>query len=93
MRSRYTAYTLRDWKYLFKTWHKSTRPPLAELRNGGQTDWLGLRVITCEKGLPGDKTGMVKFTAIYTCGTTPSQLTETSQFVFEKGQWFYLDGE
>lgn len=92
MRSRYTAYTLLDWKYLYKTWHKTTRPRLAQLRADTPVDWLGLTIVSTEKGQPDDDTGMVEFVATYHDGSHLSQLCERSHFVKENGQWLYRDG-
>lgn len=94
MRSRFTAYTRSDWKYIFKTWHQSTRPSLVELRSGGKGDsieWLSLKVTQCEQGLAGDTTGLVKFVATYTDQKGIQQLKESSQFGFEDNKWHYLD--
>ncbi len=93
MRSRFTAYTHSNWKYVFKTWHQSTRPSLAELRSGGESDtikWLSLKLIRCEEGLPGDTTGLVQFVATYTDQKGIQQLKESSTFVFEQNKWLYL---
>ncbi|MDP5007873.1 MAG: YchJ family metal-binding protein, partial [Glaciimonas sp.] len=43
MRSRYTAFTLRDDAYLYATWHPSTRPA-ADGITDADTKWLGLEV-------------------------------------------------
>jgi len=94
MRSRFTAYTRSDWKYVFKTWHQSTRPSLSELRSGGNSEsieWLSLKVIQCEQGLAGDTTGLVNFVATYTDHKGIQQLKESSKFVFEHNKWCYLD--
>ncbi|AWN24095.1 hypothetical protein DKM44_13350 [Deinococcus irradiatisoli] len=82
MRSRYTAYVLRDAAYLQATWHPRTRPAhlqLAEVR------WLGLHV----RRAAGNT---VSFTARYQEGRNRHELRERSTFVQEEGRWFYLDG-
>jgi len=43
MRSRYSAYSLKLGRYLFKTWHKSTRPELQSLFQEDDTEWLVLQ--------------------------------------------------
>ena len=43
MRSRYTAYTLRNDAYLKATWHASTRPT-ENLAEDDELKWLGLEV-------------------------------------------------
>lgn len=44
MRSRYTAYTLRDEAYLRATWHPGTLPAEPILQDGDKIQWLGLEV-------------------------------------------------
>lgn len=90
MRSRYTAYGLADMAYIFKTWHSSTRPSLASLRNDSLTDWLGLKVIDTEQQA---ETAIVEFIASYKTANGVSQFKERSHFILEKGKWFYLNGE
>ena len=44
MRSRYTAYGLRDEPYLLATWHGSTRPTEPIISDEEKLQWLGLEV-------------------------------------------------
>lgn len=44
MRSRYTAYTLRDDAYLRATWHYSTRPAAGLFDDDAGLTWLGLTI-------------------------------------------------
>jgi SEC-C motif-containing protein len=88
MRSRYTAYTLRNEPYLQATWHASTRP--AELFTEDEdAKWLGLEVRKHEPA--GDK-ATVEFIARYKLGGRAHRMHEISRFVREDGRWFYLDG-
>lgn len=82
MRSRYTAYVLRDAASLLATWHPRTRP--AELHLG-HTEWLGLTVRRAEGNT-------VSFTARYQERGQHRALRERSTFVQEDRTWFYLDG-
>ncbi|GMR15894.1 MAG: YchJ family protein [Gammaproteobacteria bacterium] len=88
MRSRYTAYSLKNETYLLKSWHQSTRPASLDLKND-TTQWLGLKVISSF-----EKT--VNFVAYFTQDTLNKEkiyaLTETSNFIKDKN-WFYLDGQ
>lgn len=87
MRSRYSAYSLKDDSYLLKTWHPSTRPESLDLKNDS-TQWKGLKIISSNKE-------HVQFVAYFTQDTLNNEktyaLTENSNFVKEK-DWFYLDG-
>ena len=88
MRSRYSAYVLKNADYLYATWHPSSRPAVLDLVVD-ETPWLRLRIIATEKGGTDDDSGTVEFAADYTGG----QLHERSRFVREEGRWVYLDGE
>ncbi|HEX8403699.1 MAG TPA: YchJ family metal-binding protein [Duganella sp.] len=44
MRSRYTAYGLRNEPYLLATWHASTRPTEPLMGDDEKVQWLGLEV-------------------------------------------------
>ena len=93
MRSRYTAYTLKDEAYLIKTWHASTRPAELGLENGGPVKWIGLNVIRTEAGGKSDEQGMVEFEARCKVNGKAEKLHEASRFVKENEMWYYLDGE
>jgi SEC-C motif-containing protein len=93
MRSRYSAYVLSDEEYLLSTWHDSTRPVQLNLNTDESPFWLGLRILSCEKGAVEDEEGSVEFVANYQVNGVHQQLQEKSRFVKEHGQWFYLDGE
>lgn len=92
MRSRYSAYVLKQPAYLLATWHPETRPPSLELGDGdgGVTRWLGLTVKAQREA--GDQ-AVVEFVARYKIGGASAQrLHETSRFVREGGRWYYVDG-
>lgn len=92
MRSRYTGYVLARRDYLLRTWHESTRPGQLDLNDVENVRWLSLKIIRTAAGGPDDARGMVEFVARYKIGGRAHRLHETSQFVRESGQWFYLDG-
>jgi SEC-C motif domain protein len=88
MRSRYTAYVLRNEAYLQQSWHASTRPVDA-VGQDEDIKWLGLDV----RGSTQDgDTATVEFVARYKVAGRAHRLHELSRFVREEGKWFYLDG-
>lgn len=90
MRSRYTAYVLRQLPYLLATWHASTRPEALSLEPG--VKWLGLEVR--QHSLQGDDSAEVEFVARQRDGSGRAhRLRERSRFVRERGRWFYVDGK
>ena len=88
MRSRYSAYVLRNEPYLKATWHPSTRPSEAVAQDD-DTKWLGLDV---KKHVPAGNEATVEFVARYKIGGRAHRLHEVSRFVREDGKWFYVDG-
>lgn len=91
MRSRYTAYTLLNEKYLQCTWHPSTRPLQLCLADDVSRKWLGLQIKRHE--LIDVTHAVVEFVARYKVGGRAHRMHEVSHFVREEGRWFYLDGE
>ncbi|HJV51214.1 MAG TPA: YchJ family metal-binding protein, partial [Noviherbaspirillum sp.] len=59
MRSRYSAYVVKDEAYLKATWHPSTRPTEALFEEDGGK-WLGLEV---KKHVPAGDRATVEFVA------------------------------
>ena len=92
MRSRYSAYVLVREEYLLRTWHPSTRPDHLDFSDAKAMIWLGLKIVRAEAGGPHDQQGVVEFVARYKVGGKAHRMVETSRFVRESSQWFYLDG-
>lgn len=93
MRSRYSAFVLQDESYLLKTWYISTRPAQLEFESGNGMRWLDLNIVSTVAGKANDETGTVEFIARYTLNRSLGILHETSRFLQEGGQWYYLDGD
>jgi len=108
MRSRYTAFTLRDEPYLLATWHHSTRPQEPLFDVDAPVRWLGLEIKSAlrlrqRKAKSPDvpdqdpQRDTVEFVARFKTGGRAHRLHEVSRFVREPGadgapRWFYLDG-
>jgi SEC-C motif-containing protein len=91
MRSRYSAYALGLADYLLATWHPATRPDTLDLRSDPPLRWLGLDV---KRHVPAGDTAVVEFVARHRQGGgRAARLHETSRFVHERQQWFYVDGD
>ncbi|MEZ5658056.1 MAG: YchJ family protein [Burkholderiaceae bacterium] len=88
MRSRYSAYVHGLHEYLVATWHPSTRPAALAADPPG-LKWLGLRVRRHER--IDASHSLVEFVARSRLGGRGQRLHETSRFVHENGQWYYLD--
>lgn len=87
MRSRYTAFVLRKYPYLIKTWHPKTCPNLQPSDLEG-TQWQGLAVVRSQAGF---KKGYVEFRARYVDKGKEQELHEISRFQKIKNRWHYQD--
>lgn len=90
MRSRYTAFAVRDVGHLVRSWHPRTRPQRIELDDAR---WLALEVVGAVDGGPGDETGIVEFTARWSREGTTGVRHERSRFERRAGRWLYLDAD
>lgn len=88
MRSRYSAFAVRDTAYLLRTWHPDTRPERLDLDE--RTRWLGLEVLASTDGGPFHQEGTVEFTATYLERGQQDTLREHSRFVRYEGAWVYV---
>jgi len=108
MRSRYSAYTLRDEAYLRATWHASTLPSGPIVDPDEKLQWLGLEVKSAlrlrqrkanlpEQQRESQHDDTVEFVARFKVGGRAHRLHEVSRFVREADslgalRWFYVDG-
>lgn len=91
MRSRFTAFSVKDAAYLLATWHPSTRP--AEIDLDDDVVWRRLVVVDRTGGGPFDRDGEVEFEAFWQQDGERGSLRERSRFVREDRRWLYLDGQ
>ena len=94
MRSRYSAFCIKDIEYLISTHHPSRREVnereiLAQTIHDSQ--WLGLKILKTDKSLINQGAGYVEFVAFYK-NREIEQLHENSKFIYENVQWYYFDG-
>jgi SEC-C motif-containing protein len=91
MRSRYSAYCVGDFEYVWKTWHPRTRAE--QPVSGDGPTWMGLQIVDVVAGQLGDERGEVEFRAYYREGRRTGTLHERSRFAVRARRWFYLDGQ
>jgi len=91
MRSRYTAYALRNSNYLRATWDEAKCPKSIDFSKE-KMEWLRLEVGETKKGGVNDSKGVVVFKAFYRQDGEEFVMRETSRFIKSNGRWFYLDG-
>ncbi|MFD3942007.1 YchJ family protein [Streptomyces sp. NPDC058579] len=91
MRSRYSAFVVRDAGYLLRTWAPETRP--GEVDFDPSMRWAGLEIREATDGTAFHQSGTVTFVARYTHGGEPGSLHERSRFRRHEGAWVYVDGD
>jgi SEC-C motif-containing protein len=89
MRSRYSAYVMAATDYLIATTHISQRTRMSKKETeqwAKSNTWLKLEILHAD-------TFQVEFKAHFRDRKSVKQIHhEKSTFVFEGGQWFYVDG-
>ena len=89
MRSRYSAFVVKDGAYLFETTHISKRKgntKEAYLKSAKNTNWVKLEIV-------GAGFDTVEFKANYLNKKFQTEvLHEKSNFKLEAGKWYYVDG-
>jgi SEC-C motif-containing protein len=93
MRARYSAYVLKREDFLLASWHASSRPVSLGLdAQQPLPTWLGLDIRQHHD--VDENHASVEFVARYRLGGGRAQRQhETSRFVREDAQWYYLDGQ
>ena len=96
MRARFTAYSMVDMDFIKSTHDPKTLKSTDMEANqewAEQTKWLGLEILSTEKGQKGDDWGAVEFKAQYKDKKGEKSHHEISEFNRRKGQWFFTSGK
>jgi SEC-C motif-containing protein len=97
MRSRYSAYVVKNASYIFNTYALASQKSqsIQEIADWAKDSiWLSLEIVNTKLlTLPEQSHPSVEFTAIYLVGKNLCKMTEKSRFIREQNQWRYLDGE
>lgn len=91
MRSRYSAFVLANETYLRDSWVAENCPQ--DLSLDSQTKWLGLEVLSVEKGGAVDQAGKVEFKAHFIQADQLLCIHENSDFLRQNSVWKYHRGE
>lgn len=89
MRSRYTAFVVRDADYLLATWDPAHRP--RHVTFDPDQEWLGLEILSSSGGTMFDDEATVTFAATFAVGGSARRLLERSRFRRVDGRWLYVD--
>jgi SEC-C motif-containing protein len=95
MRSRYTAYAVHAVDYIINTCVSDGKTNIDRRETSAwseQSTWLGLKVLSVEKGGPDDTEGTVEFEASYERKGLKDLHHERAHFKKQDGRWMYEDG-
>lgn len=97
MRSRYTAYVVKNIDYVDQTQVATNEvfDKAEALKWAESSEWLGLDIKKTQKGEPNDNTGTVEFVAHYKDKASGTELNhhETSLFQKQNGEWKFKEGQ
>lgn len=90
MRSRYSAFVLKNESYLLSSWVRDQCPEALSFDE--QIKWVKLDILSTEKGLNADQTGVVEFKAYFIQQDELHCVHEKSDFERLQGRWLYHSG-
>jgi len=95
MRSRYTAYVEHAIDYIVDTCSPDEKDKIdvQQTKNWSErSKWLGLKIISAEKGGAEDADGVVEFEALYETDGLRDKHHEKANFKKIDGRWLYAEG-
>lgn len=96
MKTRYAAYALGDIDYIVSSHHPDRAHEVDRANTelwSKQSEWLGLEIVSSEKGGPDDEVGQVEFVARYRLKGATFNHRERAQFQKVGGRWYFVDGK
>ena len=96
MRSRYSAYSKHQIQYIMDTYTKKDEDsidPEGTRKWAEESTWLGLEIVSTDKGGFSDETGTVEFIATYVQRGIQEKHHEVASFVKQNGGWLYDTGK
>lgn len=87
MRSRYSAFAVRDEAYLLRTWSAANRP--RRVRFDDELRWTGLEILGSTGGSAFHTEGTVEFCAHFLHDGQPDEQWENGAFLRVDGVWLY----
>jgi len=91
MRTRFTAYALKNADYLLNTWDETNPPEVIDFSKE-DVEWTRLEIVKTKKGSEKDSKGVVDFKAYYLQDDEEFVMHEISRFKKTANRWSYLDG-
>jgi len=88
MRARFTAYAIKDFAFVHRTYRPTARQPFAPVPDGPTTEWTRLVIHSHTQGKTPD-IATVEFSAYGKEGGVEQVLHEKAEFIREAGKWIY----
>ena len=95
MRSRYSAYAEHAIDYIVETCSPDEKEKIdiKQTKNWSErSTWLGLKILSAEKGRAEDTEGSVEFEAVYETDGLRDIHHERAKFKKHEGRWLYEEG-
>jgi SEC-C motif-containing protein len=96
MRSRYSAYVMKELDYIGTSLHPSSRADYDEKSTrtwAESAEWRKFEILETSGGGPEDKEGKVEFIATYAENGVEKEHHELSTFRQEDGTWYFVSGK
>jgi len=95
MKSRYSAYATGalEWIVASCVGGEEGVDREATKKWSEESEWLGLKILSSDKGGPDDEEGSVEFVATYVRGGLKDEHHERATFKKQEGAWLYDEGE
>ncbi|WP_277750221.1 YchJ family protein [Pseudoalteromonas sp. PS5] len=93
MRSRYSAYCVKDADYIHNTYSSAKRPDNSVGDIAAFADYAKFIKLEVLEEIANEPSGIVEFKAYYIAENCLYTLHERSSFIVEQGAWKYVDGE
>ena len=96
MRARYSAYATGNVDFVLKSHDPATAGEIDRKNTetwSKNSQWLGLEILSTEKGAATDEEGIVEFLAKYKLGNVMVPHRERAEFKKINGKWYFMDGK
>jgi len=96
MRSRYSAYVIKELAWLKTSLHPDHRADYDEASSRAwaeRAEWHGIEILGTEKGGPGDQEGTVEFAVSFTESGVQQEHRERSSFTKIGDEWYFTTGK
>lgn len=96
MRSRYSAYVLKDYGHLYESLHPEHRKDYDEKATkqwAESASWLNFEVLNTIEGKETDEKGEVEFIVEFKVQNEKIKHHEKAAFLKEENNWYFVEGE